>query len=278
MRVPFALLVAVPVTLAGCAGTSAPAPAGGLEFGVPSVPAATYVTGDSLKISVDSPMGAMVMNMDASMTLAMSFERVADGVQVTADVEDLAASMNNPMAGNISADENDVSGPLVFVVAPSGAVDVTASPTVGGAGGQLGVFAGKAHEFFPRFPDGAVDAGASWVDTVAWSSDEGGAGVTSSTVYTYTMVGDTVIDGTSLVRIEVAGDVDTTINASQGGMDVEQTLAGTTTGHFLWDVERGLLHAADLHRDLEGVVNVPGMGIPPMGLKASGPASTRLIN
>ncbi|MGI9626838.1 MAG: hypothetical protein ACR2QM_08385 [Longimicrobiales bacterium] len=278
MRLSLALSVAVSGTLLGCAGTSAPAPDGGLAFGVPSVPAATYVSGDSLKISVESPMGAMVMNMDAAMTLAMSFERVATGVQVTADVEALSGSMNNPMAGNISFDEGDVSGPMVFVVAPTGAVEVTASPTVSGSGAQLGVFAGKAQEFFPRFPDGSVTPGASWTDTVAWSTDEDGAAVSSSTAYTYTMAGDTLVDGTNLLKIAVAGDVDTTINAAQGGMDVEQTLSGTTTGHFLWDVERGLLHSSNLHRDLEGIVNVPGMGIPPMGLKASGPASTRLVN
>lgn len=278
MRLSFLLSVSVPVMLMGCAGTSAPAPPGGLSFGVPSVPAATYETGDSLEISVESPMGAMVMNMDAAMTLAMSFERTSEGVQVTADIEKLAGAMSNPMAGNVSVDEGDVSGPLVFVVAPSGAVEVTASPTVAGAGAQLGVFAGKAQEFFPRFPDGPVEPGASWIDTVSWSGDEGGAAFSSSTAYTYTMAGDTVVGGTSLVRIAVVGDVETTVNTSQGGMDIEQSLTGTTTGHFLWDAERGLLYSADMQRDLTGVVNVPGMGLPPMALKASGPANTRLVN
>lgn len=208
----------------------------------------------------------------------MTFARVSEGVQITATVESLAGSMDNPMAGNISVDESDVTGSLVFLVAPKGDVSVVSRPTVAGAGAQLGAFAGKAQEFFPRFPGYAVVPGDSWVDTVTWSGGEGGAEFSSSTAYTYTMAGDTVIDGTSLVRISVIGDVETEVKASQGGMNVEQTLTGSTTGDFLWDVERGLLHASDLHRTLAGVVNIPGMNLPPMALKASGPARTRLVN
>ena len=99
-----------------CSGSGAPTPGGGLSYDVPSVPSATYVTGDSLDISVDSPMGTMAMNRDSETTLAMVFERVSEGVQVTAAVERFRASMSSQIAGNISADEEDVSGDLVFVL------------------------------------------------------------------------------------------------------------------------------------------------------------------
>ena len=78
--------------------------------------------------------------------------------------------------------------------------------------------------------------------------------------------------------MSVTGDVETQIAASMGGMDVEQSLEGVTSGEFHWDVERGLLHSSDFERTLEGTVNVPSMNMPPMGLKASGPVRTRIQN
>jgi len=278
MRVSF--LVGAPVMLLvtlSC-GTAGPAPAGGLGFDVPNPPVAAYVIGDSLKLSVESPMGAMAMDRSSEMTLSMSFERVAEGVQVSAEVDAFAASMTNPMAGPITADKGDLTGLLVFVVGPTGEVEPVSTPTISGSGAQLGSFMSVAHEFFPRLPGRLVDAGESWVETVSWSGGEEGTDISTTTVYTYTLIGDTVVAGTSLLRISVSGDTETEISAAMEGMKVDQSLAGTTTGDFYWDAERNMLHSADLERSLSGTVNLPAMGMPPMPIRASGPIRTRLAN
>lgn len=278
MRVSHTLVAAATLLLTLSCGTApqGPEPTGVLGFEVPTPAAATYVVGDSLKLSVDSPMGAMAMDRSSEMTLAMSFERVADGVQVTADVEAFAASMTNPMAAPVTADESDLAGALVFVVGPTGEVEPVSTPTISGAGAQLGSFMSVAYEFFPRLPGRTVEEGESWTETVAWSGGEGGTEITTTTAYTYTLAGDTTIAGQNLLRISVSGDTQTEISAAMEGMKVDQTLAGATTGEFFWDAERHRLHSADLERSLSGTVNLPALGMPPMPIKASGPIRTRL--
>jgi len=266
-----ALLLAV----AGC-GTAAPSPDGGLRFGLPSSPTAVYTTGDSLNITVDSPMGALTLEMDSEMTLEMSFERTSGGIKVTADVADFDASLSNPMTGTTTADESSVAGPLVFVVAADGDVTVDTLPTVSGGAEQLRPFLSLPHEIFPRLPVRAVAQGASWIDTVSWGGSPGEGSFASTTVYTHTLAGDTMIAGTRLLNISVTGEVSLDGSMESGGFDIEQSLSGTTTGFYLWDPVGGLLHAAELNRSLEGSLRVPSMNLPAMPIRAEGPVRTRV--
>ena len=276
MRILLPITAPAALVLLVACGTSAPAPPGGLAFDVPSPPTATYTIGDSLELSVDSPMGSLAMKRSSAVTLAMSFARVAEGLRVTAEVEGFEASMTNPMSAPVSADVGDVTGSLIFDVGPTGKVEPVSTPTVSGSGAQLGSFVSLAHEFFPRLPGRVVNRGDSWVDTVSWSGGDGGAEVSTTTIYTYTLVGDTVSEGISLLRISVAGDVETDISVEMDGMQVDQSLTGSTTGDAYWDVDRNLLHSSDLGRSMTGTVSLPAMGLPPMPIKASGPVRTRI--
>ena len=269
--------VAVAALMAGC-GTSGPSPDGGLRFDVPATAAAVYTTGDTLALSVDSPMGAMTLNMDSRMTLDLAFERAQDGVQVSAQVADMDASLTNPMTGRSSVDESDVDGPLVFVVQPDGSVAVAATPTVSGAGEELRPFQSLPYELFPRLPGRVISPGGSWVDTVTWNSGPDEGPLASSTVYTYTLAGDTTVAGSVLLKIDVAGETSLEGSMETGGLHIEQSLSGTTSGFYLWDAEAGLLHSAELNRELEGSLRVPSMNIPAMPIRARGPFKTQLQN
>lgn len=263
--------------MAGC-GSSTPSPDGGLRFDVPGAPTAVYTTGDSLAISVDSPMGAMTLNMDSRMTLDLAFERAQEGVQVSARVTEFEASLNNPMTGRVTADEDDVEGPLVFVVAPDGDVAVDSTPSLSGAGEQLRPFQSLPYDLFPRLPGRVISPGQSWVDTVAWDGGPEQGAFASNTVYTYTLSGDTTIAGASLLKITVEGDTSLEGSMETGGFTIEQSLSGTTVGFYLWDPVAKLVHSAELNRNLEGSLRVPSMNLPAMPIRAQGPFKSRIQN
>lgn len=269
MRVLPTLLVGVTVAASGCSA-GPPSPSGALGFRLPDPAAATYLSGDSLEVAVDSPVGALTLSMRSEMTLALAFAEAPGGVEVTGTVEDFSASLENPMTGTTAVDESAVSGPLVFRIDPRGKATVSAVPVVDGGVEQLRPFLSLPHEIFPRLPGRPVETGASWVDTVAWSGTAATGDFESSTVFTYTLAGDTLVAGATLLRIAVHGDV--TLEGSTGtqGASLEQHLTGSTTGTYLWNPVVGLVHEVRLERELEGTVRVSSMNLPEMPVRASG--------
>ena len=95
-------------------------------------------------------------------------------------------------------------------------------------------------------------------------------------MYTYTLVGDTVVDGRTLRHIRVAGDVTNEGAFTQGGTTMTQSMTGSANGFVLWDAERGVMTHARFDRDLEGSMTVPGMASFDMGL--AGPVRVQLQN
>ena len=184
--------------------------------------------------------------------------------------------MSNPMQGTTTADLDDLSGNLEIVFGRRGVEEVVSVPRLSGPAAQLSPFEHIANDLFPRLPDAVADPGASWVDTVTWSTDDGSIETTSNSVYTYTLVGDTVVDGRTLRHIAVAGDVSNEAEFTQGGTTMTQSITGSANGFVLWDAERGLLAHAYFDRDLEGSMTIPGMASFDMSL--AGPVRVRLQN
>ncbi len=115
-----------------------------------------------------------------------------------------------------------------------------------------------------------------WVDTVTWSASMEAIESTSSTAYTYTLVGDTLVDGRMLLNIAVSGERTTEAEVEQGGMSMTQSMSGTTNGLVLWDAQRGLFTHAEYDREMEGTTSVAGVGSFDMTLQ--GPSRIRLQN
>ena len=263
------LAIFATVTIAACAGYgSGPSPARPLAYDIPSPPTAIYRIADSATVSVDSPMGKMAITNESSVTLALTFESAPGGIRVTGSVEDLAASQSNPMTGTQSADQDDVSGTLDLVMGRRGDVEVTSLPELSGQAQQLFSFPSIAHQLFPRLPDDVVEPGGSWVDTVTWSTTEP-IESTSGAVLTFTLVGDTLVDGRTLLNIAVTSEVTGESQIDQGGMSMTQSIGGTATGFVLWDTERGLPTYQYSERAMEGTTTIPGMA--PFGMTISGP-------
>ena len=153
-----------------------------------------------------------------------------------------------------------MSGSLEVVIGRSGVGELLSFPQVTGAMSQTALFPLLSFLLFPRLPDGEADPGATWVDTATASGDAGDMTTTATLVSTYTLVGDTLVDGRALVHIAVAREVTIDNEIEEVGMSATQAIAGSANGFVLWDPERGLVAYAEFDQDLEGAMTLSGVG------------------
>lgn len=262
--------------VAACSGYGGPAPARPLAYDVPTPPMATFQMTDTTVVSISTPMGDMAVNTGTDLTLAMTFERAAEGVRIVGTVEHFQASMENPMMGTQSVDGDDLNGNLEYVIGRRGDVEVTSLPELPGALAQMSPFASVAHELFPPLPDAVVETGGMWVDTVTWTTEMESMETTSTGILTYTLVGDTLVDGRALLNFAATGEVSADAEVNQGGMALTQSMAGSLTGFILWDAERGLPAYQEAAREMEGSMSAAGM--PPFPLSVSGTTRVSMRN
>lgn len=262
-------LLSLPATALG-----AQTEGGSLAHGVPANPSATYHIADTLVTSMNTPTGAMQVDITTSATVATAFAADPDGVRVTATLQGLSMTMANPMMGSQTL-EPEATGDFVFVMDPQGTVNVLSTPEIDGPAGSTSAVTGMPYELFPHLPGTAAQPGDSWSNTVSRTQETPEASVTTTTVYTYTLVGDTVVDGRTLVKIAIAAEVETQGTVDMGGMSADQTITGTDTGFALWDMQAGRLHSARIERAYTGNMNTP-MGS--MAMEISGTSHRRVEN
>ena len=99
---------------------------------------------------------------------------------------------------------------------------------------------------------------------------------TTTNFYTYALVGDTLVDGRTLLNIAVTTEMSTEADIQQGGMAISQSLSGAATGSLLWDAERGVMTRRDIGSEIEGTTSMAGM--PPSNMSITGTESVRLAN
>ena len=246
----------------GFAGPGVPPPADTLTYGLPSPPAAVYHVTDSLGASMTAP-GAenMAVSLNSSTELGLAFRTDPGGVRVTGTVDGFTGSATSGMMGTETATLDDVSGRFEVVIGRSGVAELVSFPQVTGAMSQTSLFPLLSFLLFPRLPDGEADPGATWVDTATVSGDAGEMTTTSTLVTTYTLVGDTLVDGRALVHIAMAGEVTIDNKIEEVGMSATQEITGSANGFILWDPERGLLAYAEFEQDFDGAMTMSGMGI-----------------
>jgi len=273
MRSRIPSLALVTLALAACGG-GGPAGPPGLAYGVPATPEVTYITGDTATMDIDAGGQAMQAFISSQATLGISFARAADGVQVTMTVEDLDARMSNPMA-SATADESGIQGPLVFTLDRRGAASVVSQPTVNETVSQFFQPLALAHQFFPRLPGRGAGVGESWTDTIRMEGEPGPGRLNSVSVMTFTVAGDSVVDGRSLLKIHVEGTTETSARGVTTGMDFSQTGSGTVTGWYLWDLQRGLLVESYAEADGRGSMEVAAAPFP-LGMRLRSQSRVRL--
>ena len=256
---------AVLLALSGCASGSGPGPAAAppLAYRVPTPAAIRYTVGDSVRVQISAAGQSFALTAEARESWAMAFAPAREGVQVTAALTDLDARITNPMGPAQTADESIVKGAVVFTLDPRGRAAVERLPEVGQAAAQFLTGARMAHAFFPRLPGRPVGAGDRWVDTVAYTSSEGGAETTVRTVTAYAVAGDTTLNGLSgLLLVRSTGTTEQSSTGSMGGTTFQQSVTGGTSGHFVWDREAHRLVSLWSDSDLTGSMEVSIAPIP----------------
>ena len=202
----------------------------------------------------------MAVSLNSSTELGLAFRTDPGGVRVTGTVDRFEGAASG-MMGTETATIDDVSGRFEVVIGRSGVAELVSFPQVTGAMSQTSLFPLLAFLLFPRLPDGEADPGATWVDTATVSGDAGEMTTTSTLVTTYTLVGDTLVDGRALVHIAMAGEVTIDNKIEEVGMSATQEITGSANGFILWDPERGLLAYAEFEQDFDGAMTMSGMGI-----------------
>lgn len=269
------LTIIATASVAGCAGTGGPPPFESLGYVVPRSASALYEIGDTMSIDMDTPAGSMAITGGTSVTLGLNFQRRGGGnILVETGVEAFEGTMTHPMMGTQRAGMDHLSGYLEVAMSERGVEEVVSFPLLAGPVAQISPFSAIPYLLFPHMPDGDVTPGVTWVDTVSVTTEAAEATTAINTVSTYTLVGDTLVDGRTLVRVAVATEITTDTEAEEGGMSITQSVAGSSEGFFLWDPELRLLAHAEYDRNLEGTVSMGNMGT--MSLTITGPTRIRL--
>ena len=225
-----------------------------LAYRVPSPATATYVMVDSTSGAMSLPGGTEGVAGSSSFTYELSFEPQGAGMRVAAELTAFSGQAGEPMGSRVAVPRSRAGvGNLVLILEGDGLARV-----VSGRRGNyrtLPLFVEPYEAMFPRLPSGDVQAGDSWADTVT----VGEAGSFERIVaYTYTLVGETTLEGRRHLRIDVSGDTRVTI--TENGMPT--VLTGSDTGYFLWDIERGLPAFWEVSRSYEGTVDLPDGSFP----------------
>jgi len=250
--------------MAACAG----GPGGGsggpaaLAFQVPQQTTAAWVQADTAVISVDA--GGQMIDIQAlsRAVVDMSFAPAEAGVQVTATWRELEATVSNPMGPAERMDIDDVEGSLVFTLDRRGAATMVSAPTLKGNAANMMASSETVHGFFPRLPGTPPTAGMTWTDTIAFEADEAAGPIVARTIMTYTVAGDTVVAGRTLLKVDMAGDASHTQEGVTSGMSFVQDMAGTLRGYFLWDMGAGMLHSQVTFSELTGTMDVDAVPFP----------------
>ena len=275
MRARLAAFAAVSLGLAACGGGGPPSPAG-LAYSLPDPATATYLSGDTVNVDIDAGGQSMQQRVAIAVTYGATFTRAAEGIQVSMEVQDFNARVTQPMGGPVTVDGSGIDGPLVFTLDRRGDATLVAEPTLSGQVQEMFPSLTTAHSFFPGLPGTAVDVGETWTDTLNIEGPQGTGEVNAMSIITYTVVGDTVVDGRGLTKITYTGTQEASSAGVTMGMDFTQQVSGTMEGYVLWDMGAGLM--VERFTDSEGRGSIEVSAAPfPLGIRARSQSTVRLV-
>jgi hypothetical protein len=104
------------------------------------------------------------------------------------------------------------------------------TPAAGSTDGKLGATATALKRFLLPLPARALAPGASWADTVVEHPKIGTINITSSSVTTYKVAGDTTVKGQHAWRIDRYTTIAQLGKGTEAGQPLEISSSGTVTG------------------------------------------------
>lgn len=262
--------LALTASLAACAGGPAsPAPERALAYDVPEA-APTYSTADTMRFMIQAgDMGSVQIAVQYQGTAQLTFEPAAGDFNVTVSLVSFEGRFSNPMAGSLDSDASGLGGPIVVRVTSRGETELVEVPSVTDAFDQIAGPDELVRDFFVRLPGRPVEVGGTWTDTIRSRTEGAGTLTISQSILTATVDGDTTMAGRTLRLIRTVYDNTLNLSGTSGGTRVSQRLTGTTTGYFLWDMERRLLFERHEEGSLSGSLSLPDMGIDGLPVEAT---------
>jgi hypothetical protein len=227
-------------SLAACGGGPPGPPT--LAYGSQATNELTYQHGDTTAVSISIMGQSMEVSQSGVATYAVGFSAAPDGVGVTMSLQDLEASITQPMGAPIQLDESGVQGDLTFIMGRTGnTVSIGETPAVTDETSQMVSGLSLAYTFFPGLPGMGAMMGDSWVDTVSFEGEDGPGMRSETSVLTYVVEGDTVVAGRALLRISFSGTSSSEQDLEMGGMAIHQESEAEVLGYVLWDHNESIL-------------------------------------
>ncbi|MCG6957184.1 MAG: hypothetical protein LJF04_14440 [Gemmatimonadetes bacterium] len=226
-------------------------------------------------MSIDADGEMYRMDMNLSSKLGATFTRAATGVQVSVEVKSFSATQTNPMGAPVTADGSGISGPVVFTLDRQGVATLVAEPQLTGMARNYFQPLEVVHGFFPRLPGRAAHVGDTWTDTISFEGPQGDGSIRSTSIVTYTVLGDTLVGDRRVLKIAMEGSTEQSASGAFAGMDFSQKLSGTAKGWVLWDLQRSLMVEKYSDNDASGTMDV-SVAPYPLSIRMRGQARTRL--
>lgn len=240
---------------AACAGGPPGPPS--LQYGDHAMSSMTYEHADTTEVSVSMMGQSLSIGQSGSAVFDVTLAGSPDGVGVVMSVRSLEASISHPMGAPMRVDESSVTGDIAFSLDRRGRSTVTSLPQVRAEASQLVSGLSLAHSFFPGLPGRGVTPGDSWVDTIQYSADEGGADRTEMSVTTYTVEGPVMVGDREMLRIGLTGSTSLELEFDMSGMSISQESDLDVEGHVLWDLRDGVMYEQVRSASGSGTVRVP---------------------
>ncbi|MEP7065191.1 MAG: hypothetical protein ABI889_04090 [Gemmatimonadota bacterium] len=114
------------------------------------------------------------------------------------------------------------------------------APMAASTDGKLGATATALRRFLLPLPARSLAAGASWADTVVEHPKVGTINITSSSVTTYKVAGDTTVSGQHAWRIDRYTTIAQLGKGTEAGQPLEISSSGTVTGSQFF-TDKGVL-------------------------------------
>lgn len=259
---------------AGCAPAPAVAPAEAapamLGYGLaPPSPVAYSVT-DTATFSVHAgAMGPMTLTAGHAGTAHVEVSPAGDSLEATIRFLRFRGSLETEPEGVRRVDESDITGAFQVRLDRRGRIDIVETPALSPDLLDLTSAEALVRPLFVHLPGRPVDVGAQWVDTVTSVEESQETRTSARTIFTSTLVGDTLVDGASMLLLRTHAENRIELQGRSGGTEIRQILTGTTTGTVVWNQRLDLLVERHEEGHLTGSMDMPGGGVTGLPLTAT---------
>lgn len=268
-----AAIATILTAASACAGGPGPGgfDAGGaiLEYAAGDAEPLGYLLADTTEFAIAAgAMGTMRVISAQSAVAELFLRQSEDGLVATVRLPEYSGRFENPNQGVRRADEGDIRGAWTIRLGPRGRVAVVDSPTLTAAAREISGGESLVRPLFVHLHGGLAPFGSTWVDTVSLTERTAETVSQSRSIIRSSLVGDTLVDGQRLALIRTESSTDLEVEGTSGGVEILQRMDGTVYGTILWDPHRSLLVERTERGQLEGTLDLPGMGFEALQVRA----------